>query len=94
MYHQGDTITPIAVHITTHWPMIGAACQPCGESILAALHGIPWTQIPVPDAATQAAGICLWMAAMTGHGPHDATVTTLRPRGHHDGNAPETPGES
>lgn len=86
MYHRELTAIPIAVHITTHWPMTGAACQPCGESILAALHGVPLAQIPVPDAATQAAGISLWMAAMTRHGPHDATVTVLRPRGHHDGN--------
>lgn len=80
MYHRGLTSVPIAVHITTHWPMIGAACQPCGESILAALHGTPWNQLPVPDAAIQAGEISLHMAKMIGHGPQDATVTTLRAR--------------
>ena len=87
MYHRQLDGVPIAVHISTHWPMVSTACRPCGESILAYLHGTPWSQLTFPDAVLQAGEISIWMAKVTGDGPHDATVTILRPRG-----LPETAG--
>jgi hypothetical protein len=73
MYHRQLDGVPIAVHITTRWPMVSTACQPCGESILAYLHGAPWTQIAFPDAVLQAGEISMWMAKIT------ATARTTRP---------------
>jgi hypothetical protein len=78
MYHGRDASVPVTVQITTTVHMVRYACRPCGESILAVLHGTPCTDVPRPDAALQAAKLSISMAKMLGE--HRATVTQLRPR--------------
>lgn len=78
MYHGEDRARPVTVTISTRWPMVGTSCRPCGESILAALHGMPWTGIPLPAVVRQAAALSVFMAKVLGD--HEASVTELRPR--------------
>lgn len=79
MYHPGDHTVPCTVTVRTWHHMVGSSCQPCGEAILAALHGTPWDQTGQPRVVLAAAKLSVFMARTLGQ--HDATVTELHPRG-------------
>jgi hypothetical protein len=78
-HREQPSLLQVTVIVTTaRHLMISACCRPCGESILAALHGTPWTDVRDPGAVLQAAGVSIGMAKILGI--HRASVTELRPR--------------
>jgi hypothetical protein len=78
MYHEPMTV-PVDTQIITRWDMVGAACRPCAESIVAYLHGARLDNVNRKTVIT-AAKLSVGMAKTLGQYDEPATVTELRPQ--------------